>query len=245
MAGNSRVGSDRSRMDRRGFLRAAALGAVTAAALTGCAAAGGRRPGSSTPAASPSASSAGGDGAWALLVYFSRAGENYYYGGRTRLAVGNTQVVAELIAALVTVDVYRIEAADPYPDGYDETVQRNSREMTDNARPAIANPLPDLARYDTILLGSPIWGMQPPMIMRTFVEALDFSGKRILPFTTHAMSGLGSAMSNYAEAAPDATIGDGMAVQGEEAAGAGAQVEEWLRASGLLARQETQEKAGS
>ena len=106
MAGNSRVGSDRSRMDRRGFLRAAALGAVTAAALTGCAAAGGRRPGSSTPAASPSASSAGGDGAWALLVYFSRAGENYYYGGRTRLAVGNTQVVAELIAV-------RSEAASP------------------------------------------------------------------------------------------------------------------------------------
>lgn len=201
MARNSSMGDDGSRMSRRGFLHAAALGAgVMTAALTGCAASGGRVAGSSTPAPSLSSSPAGEEeSASALLVYFSRPGENYYYGGRTRLAVGNTQVVAELIAALITVDVYRIEAADPYPDGYDETVQRNSREMTDNARPAIANPLPDIAPYDTILLGSPIWGMQPPMIMRTFVEALDFSGKRILPFTTHAMSGLGSALSDYAD----------------------------------------------
>jgi hypothetical protein len=58
-----------------------------------------------------------------LLAYFSRAGENYYYGGRTVLEVGNTAVVAELISSMVAVDVFRIEAADPYPDSYQATVE--------------------------------------------------------------------------------------------------------------------------
>ena len=52
-----------------------------------------------------------------LLAYFSRPGENYYYGGRRDLAVGNTQVLAEMIAELIDCDVFRIEAAEPYPDG--------------------------------------------------------------------------------------------------------------------------------
>ena len=75
-----------------------------------------------------------------LLAYFSRAGENYHYGGRRDLKVGNTEVLARMIAGLTTVDVYRIGAADPYPDSYDATVARNVAEQDDNARPAIADP---------------------------------------------------------------------------------------------------------
>ena len=73
-----------------------------------------------------------------LLAYFSRAGENYYYGGRIDLEVGNTEVVANMIASTITADVYRIEAADPYPESYEATVERNKREQDDEARPAIA-----------------------------------------------------------------------------------------------------------
>ena len=69
-----------------------------------------------------------------LLAYFSRAGENYYYGGRTNLDVGNTEVLARMISALVPCDVHRIEAAEPYPDGYDATVARNVREQNEDAR---------------------------------------------------------------------------------------------------------------
>ena len=50
-----------------------------------------------------------------LLAYFSRAGENYYYGGRIDLEVGNTEVVANMIASAIAVDVYPNHAADPYP----------------------------------------------------------------------------------------------------------------------------------
>ena len=76
-----------------------------------------------------------------LLAYFSRPGENYYYGGRRDLEVGNTEVLARIIAELIDCDVFRIEATDPYPDGYDATVARNVTEQNADARPAIANPL--------------------------------------------------------------------------------------------------------
>ena len=114
-----------------------------------------------------------------LLAYFSRAGENYYYGGRSGLKVGNTEVVAEHDRRLIGCDVHRIEAADPYPDDYDATVARNVREQDANARPAIANPLTSSTGYDTVLLGSPIWNVRAPMIMSTFTESLDFTGKTV------------------------------------------------------------------
>ena len=169
-----------------------------------------------------------------LLAYFSRPGENYWNGGRRRLTVGNTQVVAQLIGRLLRCDVHRSEAADPYPDAYDPTVERNVQEQDADARPASANPLASVERYDTVLLGSPIWNVRAPMIMSTFVDGLDLSGKTIHPFTTHAMSGLGTTERDYAASCPGATIGEGLAVRGEETANARSSVESWLRLIGLL-----------
>ena len=127
-----------------------------------------------------------------LLAYFSRAGENYYYGGRRDLDVGNTERLAQMIADLTEVDVHRIDAADPYPDDYDATVARNVTEQNDNARPGIANPLDSIEAYSTVLLASPIWNVRAPMIMSTFTDAYDFTGKTVLPVVTYAVSGLGS-----------------------------------------------------
>lgn len=184
-----------------------------------------------TGATAPAAASGG---ATVLLAYFSRAGENYFYGDRTFLDVGNTHVVAELIRALIPVDMYRIEAADPYSDSYDETVARNVREQTADARPTIANPIPAVDGYDTVLLGSGIWNVRPPMIMSTFLDGVDLAGKRLVPFVTYAVSGLGRTIDVYSDLAPAATIGEGLAVRGEEAATAGDDVADWLRRLDLL-----------
>lgn len=163
-----------------------------------------------------------------LVAYFSRAGENYHYGGRRFLDVGNTEVLVGMIRDRITCDVYRIEAAEPYSDDYDDTVDRNVREQDADARPAIANPLPDIAGYDVVLLGSGLWNVRPPMIMRTFADGLDFTGKTVLPVVTYAVSGLGNAPDEYTEACPGATIGDGIAVRGEEVRDAGDAVTSWL-----------------
>ena len=169
-----------------------------------------------------------------LLAYFSRAGENYDYGGRTNLDVGNTEVLAGMIGTLIACDVHRIEAADPYSDGYDATVARNVREQDGNARPAIVSPLPSIEDYDTVLLASGIWNVRAPMIMTTFAESYDFTGKTVHPVTTHAMSGLGTTERDYARSCPGAVIGDGLAVRGETVRDAGPAVEAWLRRARLL-----------
>jgi flavodoxin len=224
-------------LDRRSFLRATvALGATgLASALAGCAPAG-----PTSIEASRSPTPKGTDvpettGTRTLLVYFSRAGENYHYGDRIDLEVGNTQVAAEMIAGAIPVDTYRIEAADPYPDDYEATVERNVREQDADARPAISGTLPSLDGYDTILLGSPIWNVQAPMIMRTFVDSVDLVGKTIQPFVTYAVSGMGTVRSDYQDMCPDSTVGDGLAIRGEEVGDAQPDIDRWLQGIGLLA----------
>ncbi|MEU9895036.1 flavodoxin [Streptomyces phaeochromogenes] len=169
-----------------------------------------------------------------LLAYFSRPGENYFNGGRTDLKIGNTEVLARMIGEHIECDVHRIEAVDPYSDDYDETVARNVREQDADARPAIANPLSGIDRYGVVLLGSPIWNVRAPMIMSTFAQRHDLRGKTVHPVTTHAMSGLGTTERDYAALCPGATIGEGLAVRGEEVRQADATVRSWLRRIGAL-----------
>lgn len=170
-----------------------------------------------------------------LLAYFSRPGENYWNGGRRTLDIGNTEVLAGLIGDRLRCDTYRIVAADPYSDRYDPTVQRNVEEQNSDARPVIAGPLPDLDQYDTVLLGSPIWNVQPPMIMATFAESVDLTGKMLRPFVTYAVSGLGSTQSFYRRFDTASELGDGLAVRGEDVRNSdtGAAVDKWLTAADL------------
>ncbi|MBT9608286.1 MAG: hypothetical protein IT189_01675 [Microbacteriaceae bacterium] len=206
-----------------------ALGVLSVGALAGLAAC--APPLAQRPMSTPT-SSASGSGR-VLLVYFSRAGENYYYGDRRTLDVGNTEVVARMISDRIGCDVFRIEAADPYPADYEQTVARNVREEQQDARPAIAGTIPSLEDYDTIVLGSPVWNVRAPMIMWTFADAVDWSGKRVLPFVTYAVSDFGSVVDDYTKRLGAATIGEGLAVQGETATDATDDVARWLAHVGL------------
>ena len=193
----------------------------------------------STDTASPTGSaspepSGSAESSRVLLAYFSRAGENYYYGDRTDLEVGNTKILARLISRRLSKlgvehDLHEIVAADPYSDDYDDTVAPNVREQDADARPGIANPLGSIDQYDTVLLASPIWNVRPPMIMHTFADAYDWAGKTVHPVTTYAMSVLGTTEREYAGACDGATIGEGLAVQGEKVCDSGPPaVASWL-----------------
>jgi Flavodoxin len=140
-----------------------------------------------------------------------------------------------MISELIACDVHRIDAADPYPAGYDATVARNVREQDADARPRIANPLASIGQYDTVLLGSPIWNVRAPMIMSTFTDGHDFTGKTVHPFVTYAVSGLGSIERDYTTSCRGARIGAGLAVRGEEVLQHRPDVEIWLREARLLA----------
>jgi flavodoxin len=221
-------------MRRRAFLRIGLAG-VSSAAVGILSACGAQSPRDARPdrTRSPRPAQARGGGR-ILLAYFSRPGENYWNGGRRNLKVGNTEVLARAIGVRLNCDVHRIEAADPYPVDYDETVERNVQEQDTDARPEIANPLASIDEYDTILLASPIWNVRAPMIMTTFAERYDFAGKTVHPITTYAMSGLGTTPEDYARECRGARIATGLAVRGEHACSAGADVDAWLRRTRLL-----------
>lgn len=216
--------------------------AAPLALLTGCApesdpGRSGSASGRTSPTTAPTTSS-GGEGSGrsdTLVVYFSRAGENYWYGGRRDLRVGDTRRLVEMIADRIDCDTYEIVPADPYPWAYEPTVDRNVREMEADARPAIADPLPDVTRYRNVLIGSPVWASQAPMIMSTFVEGIDLAGTRVLPFVTFAVSGMSGIDQDYRSVLPSATVLDGLAIQGEEVDASGPDLDAWLRTNGLLA----------
>lgn len=128
-----------------------------------------------------------------LVVYFSRAGENWQVGNVER---GNTAVMVDYIKELANVDVFEIVPETPYPEDYMECVRYvNDVEIPQNLRPAYKGDVENLTDYDNIFIGGPVWCGQPPMIIRTFIEAhqSELSGKIFVPFGTHG----GSGVSNY------------------------------------------------
>ena len=116
-----------------------------------------------------------------LIAYYSRTGENYVSGQLKMLKKGNTEVVAEKIAALTGGELFKIEQVKPYATGYNDCIEQACTDQRSNARPAITSTLADPERYDVIYLGYPnYWGTMP-MAVYTFMESYDFTGKKIHP----------------------------------------------------------------
>ncbi|MFD0142860.1 MULTISPECIES: NADPH-dependent FMN reductase family protein [unclassified Streptomyces] len=113
---------------RRTVLRGTVLTAAAALSAPHLASCSPSSPPPASPTPSQPATTTRSNVKQVLLAYFSRPGENYYYGGRTDLKVGNTEVLAEKIAGRIACDTYRIQAVVPYPREYDATVKRNVRE---------------------------------------------------------------------------------------------------------------------
>ena len=124
-------------------------------------------------------------------------------------ATGTTKGVAEQIAEGLSCDLYEITPQDPYTDAdlnYSDTNSRTTSEMNDeNARPAISGSVSDMAQYDVVFLGYPIWWGEAPKIINTFLESYDFSGKTIVPFCTSGSSGISSSVSALKPLASGAT----------------------------------------
>lgn len=150
-----------------------------------------------------------------LVLYFSRTGEQYVVGVIDK---GNTAIIAEMIAEQTGADLFEVLPADDhYPMTYDALTDVAKQEQNDNARPAYSGELPDLSKYSTIFIGAPVWWGDWPMIMYTVFENNDFSGKTLIPFSTHEGSGLSGFDEKLAGACPDSTIGKGLAIEGNEA----------------------------
>lgn len=167
-----------------------------------------------------------------LVAYFSLAGEQYKVGV---IEEGNTAIIAKMIAEQTGADIFSIESTSDYPDTYDGLLEVSHEEESNP--PQIAGTVENMDDYDVVFVGFPIWWGNLPPIIEVFLDSYDFSGKTVIPFCTHAGSGLSGTESTIADIT-GAEMMDGLAISGETAQNqrdkAGEAVTEWLREGGFI-----------
>ncbi len=164
-----------------------------------------------------------------LIAYFSHAGMNYASGKIVDLPVGNTQRAAEMICRFTGGDLFHIRTAAVYPYDYQEVVKIAKKEKADNARPALEKDIANLDDYDVIFLGYPNWCGTMPMVLWTFLENHDFSGKTIYPFCTHEGSGVGHSLEDIHALCPQVKLGKSLALLGTTIEDAEDDIRRWIR----------------
>ena len=158
-----------------------------------------------------------------LIIYFSRADENYSVG---YIDKGNTEYVAEFVQELTGADMFKVEPLVPYAADYNTCIQE-AKERIGNA--PIKEKLTDISAYDTVFVMSPIyWGTYAPEV-ETALEGLDFTGKTVRVISTHEGSGLASMVSDVKKICKGANVETkGLAVRGSQAKNSKSAVEKWL-----------------
>lgn len=157
-----------------------------------------------------------------LVVYYS--------------ATGNTEQVANEIAAALNADVFELEPVEPYSDADLNWTDDNSRVVQEyenedqRAVELVSTSVENWDDYDTVFIGYPIWWGIAAWPVNSFVQNNDFTGKTVIPFCTSSSSGLGESGQLLAEMA-----GSGNWQEGERfSSGADADtVQEWLDSQGL------------
>lgn len=155
-----------------------------------------------------------GEGKKELVAYFSWS--------------GNTENVANSIAAQTGTDIFKIVPAEPYTNDYDELLDIATKEKQDGARPEIADTIENFEQYDVVYVGFPNWWSDMPMILYTFFDSYDLSGKTIAPFCTSGGSGLSGTVNSIKELEPEAEVLDGLHIGDSASSDPDSAVEEWL-----------------
>lgn len=133
-------------------------------------------------------------------------------------ASGTTAKAAWKLSEAIGADLHEIKPQVPYSSAdlnWMDKKSRSSMEMNDPSfRPAIAEKLPDMKKYDVVFVGFPIWWYVAPTIINTFLESYDFSGKTIIPFATSGGSGMGKTNAKLKPSCPGATLLQGRLLNG-------------------------------
>lgn len=164
-----------------------------------------------------------------LVVFYSRAGENYFGGAIKNIKVGNTKIIAEKLAKLTNSDIFEVKQINEYSSNYKTCTEEAKRDQQNDAHPDLAMYLDNIDEYDTVYLCYPnYWGTMP-MAMFTFLEEYDFSGKTIMPLCTHEGSGMGHSESDIKKLCPTANIKSGLAIRGSNANNSDQDLKNWIQ----------------
>ena len=164
-----------------------------------------------------------------MVVFYSRADENYVNGMIKTLEVGNTKVAADIIQKLTGADMFQIEQVQPYAKGYNECIAEAQEDQKRDVRPELKAYPESIDDYDVIYLGYPNYWSTMPMAVFTFLEHFDFSGKVIRPFCTHEGSGLSGTEKDIQRAAKGALVARGLSIYGSSVDQAKPALEKWSK----------------
>lgn len=174
-----------------------------------------------------------------LVVYFSMPDNvddsTVVIDGET---LGNTQYMAYVIQETVGADIFRIEPETPYPTDHDKLVDLAKEEQNDNARPKIKDMIENFDTYENIFVGYPNWWGDMPMILYSFFDEYDFSGKTIIPFNTHGGSGFSDTISTIKELEPNAEVLDGKSISRNDIQDAEQEIVDWVNSLDLKQAEE-------
>ena len=162
-----------------------------------------------------------------IIIYFSRADENYFGGALKYIDKGNTEIIAEYIKDITGADIFKVEPLEEYSKDYMECIEE-AKVRTRNKVAPIKGNVPDLSSYEVIYVGSPVyWGGMPEELF-TALKGVDYSGKIIRPFVTHEGSGLSSIPNQLRDICSGAVITSGLAITGSQVKESRSKVEEWI-----------------
>lgn len=157
----------------------------------------------------------------AVIVYYSQTGA--------------TQQVAETLSDLTSLDAHLLVCKTPYDGDFQQTIARCQQEMADSVLCELEPLSIDVAAYDTIYLGYPVWfGTYAPPVA-SFLANNDLSGKVVIPFCTFGSGGLNTSVADIRKHAPEAEVLDGYGVRNARVARAAAELEDYLVRTGILA----------
>ena len=161
-----------------------------------------------------------------LVIYFSRADENYAVGVIDK---GNTEYLAEYIKENTGADLFKVEGKIPYSKDYSTCCDEAKVKHDNNERPELKEMLGSISDYDVIYIGSPVYWGTMPQEMFTQLEKLDFSNKIVRIFVTHEGSGLANIPHDVKELCKGAKVlDDAIAIKGSNAKAAKNKIEEWI-----------------
>ena len=149
-----------------------------------------------------------------LVVYFSWS--------------GNTENVAKSIQSQTNSDIFEIVPITPYSGDYDTILDFAQEEQRNDARPAVSDNIENIEQYDIIYVGFPNWWGDMPMILYTFFDTYDLSGKTVALFCTSGGSGLSNTVNEVKSLEPDATVTKGLHISSGSASNPDKAVGEWL-----------------
>jgi flavodoxin len=120
--------------------------------------------------------------------------------------LGNTQFIAQCIQRAAGGDLFAIETVQRYPGTHAPLLEFAADEKRKNGRPKLRTRISNLNQYDVIFIGYPNWNADLPPALYTFLEEYDFSGKTVVPFSTHGGSGFSNTIRTIARLEPRATV---------------------------------------